>query len=473
MKKLNVILSLILTAVLCVSVFSVPSYALESSSLPGDANGDGKVDVMDVTAIQRHILKLSVLDDESVERAKVCGYSGLSIIDATAIQRYIVGLISAFPAEKPETESVTKAKENITIYFTNNKNWETVNARFFNRATGDSETAVMKFLEKNGDGEDVYSADVDVSKYDRVVFGDGTDETTDTPVTKASSGYFIRPETKRYNGKLLAGVYTYGEQYPGNIDTVVMDYPDGYEKDIYIWTPEDYDPKNRSKRYSVLYLCDGQNLFDLTRTRTIHKWRCDESVLSLMNNGGDGIIIVGVASNGRYRFNELTPEIGEFTSSMPPLPEGTELNGEIFSDFMINKVIPYVELNYNTNSIRGISGSSNGGIEAFYIGMEHPDKFSYVGAISPALDFFEPEVWGEYFAEKDFSGRVPKIYFYSGNSDMIEKIQCEATGKMETTLKAAGYPADKFTVVIDDDGAHSEDFWAIYFPEMLSYGLNF
>lgn len=473
MKKFKKTAVSLTAAVLSVFMLSVPSYALESSQIMGDVNGDGKINIVDVTAVRRHIAKLRMLDDEAIARAKVCSYERLSILDATALQRYLAGFIKQFPADNTEKETVAKVKNKITIYLTNNKNWSTVNARFLNHKTGESVNAEMRFLEKNSDGEDVYSATVDVTKYDRVVFGDGTVETTDTPVTKASSGYYIRTEDKKYNGKLIAGIYTYNQQIKGNIDTVEMDYPDGYDKKVYIWTPEGYNPKDKSKKYSVLYMTDGQNLFDQFHSRAVHRWRCDETALSLMDNGGDGVIIVGVASSGQYRFNELTPNIGSLTPAIPELPDDVSLNGETFSDFIVNDVVPYVENNYNTNSIRGIAGSSSGGIEAFYIGIEHPDKFSYVGAISPAFDLFEEDVWENYFSTKSFKGKVPRMYLYCGNSDFVEQLQYKGTVLMDSQLKALGYPTDKLTTVLDEDGAHNEDFWAIYFPDMLSYGLQY
>lgn len=468
MKKLIKIVSLFIVMILSVCVLSVHSYALETSELLGDANGDGKVNINDVTAIQRHIAKLKSLDDSSIERSKVCGYEKLSIIDATAVQSYIAKRILEFPAERATSDTVTKVKNDITIYFTNTKNWSKVNARFFNRSTGVSENTEMKFLEKDKNGDDIYTASADISKYDRVVFGDGEDETTDTPLTKASSGYYIMSGNKKYNGKLLAGIYTYGKNNSGNIDTVEMNYPDGYEKDIYIWTPEDYNPDDVNKKYSVLYMCDGQNLFN-------HRWFCDVSINSLMSNGGDGVIVVGITSSGQFRFNELTPNIGELTSAIPELPDNVNLLGETFSDFVVNNVIPYVENNYNTNSIRGIAGSSSGGIESFYIGMEHLDKFRYVGAMSPAFDYFEDDVWDRYLSKKDFSKKVPRIYISNGNNpdDFVEQTMYKAASAMEAKIKSYGYPAGKVTTVLDDDAAHNESFWAIYFPDMLSFGLQF
>ena len=141
---------------------------------------------------------------------------------------------------------------------------------------------------------------------------------------------------------------------------------------------------------------------------------------------------------------------------------------------MTDTVIPYVEANYNTNSIRGVAGSSSGGIEAFYIGMENMDKFRYIGALSPAFILYNKSVWDNYLSTKDFSGEVPRIYFFCGNStqDQLEQALYTNAVAMEGWMTNHGYPSDKMITVTDQDAVHNEGFWALYFPEALSWGLD-
>lgn len=381
-------------------------------------------------------------------------------------------VFEAIPDEEP-----TKVKNNITIYFSNNLNWSTVNAYIYKQSSGTALKAwpgsAMKYVKTNNEGEKVYSATVDVSKYDRVIFNNGTDQTTDTPVTKSSSGYFINSK-KSYSDKYLCGVYPYGQSGEGKVTTVSMDYPDGYKKKVYIWTPEGYNAADKSKKYSVLYMCDGQNLFGQASTLSGYEWECDESVLSLMGNGGDGVIVVGIeaGSPSSRRDHELTPNLGT-----PVSFAGSSFvngGGKVFSDFVVDTVIPYVEKNYNTNSYRGVAGSSSGGIEAFYIGVEHMDKFRYIGALSPAFILYDQATWNKYLKTKDFSGNVPRIYFFCGNSsqDQLEQALYLNATAMEGWLKKLGYPTDRMVTVTDADATHSEGFWAVYFPEMLSWGMD-
>lgn len=506
------IFSVILIAALAVSLLCTTAVGVPVSQKRGDVDGDGEVSILDATVIQRWLVDLETLDDDAIARAKVCGGEELTILDATEIQRYVAGLIDRFPAgdilptdaptqpvtDKPTVkpteaptqpatqpstepqEEVTKVKNNITVYFSNNKNWSTVNAYIYKQSTGTALAAwpgkAMTYVKVNNEGEKVYSVTADVTKYDRIIFNNGTDQTTDTPLTKASSGYFLDPVSKgkEYGGKYVAGLYPYSQNGEGKITTVNMDYPDGYKKPVYIWTPEGYNANDKSKKYSVLYMCDGQNLFGNKTTFSGYEWECDETVLSLMKNGGDGVIVVGVDNSTNKRNHELTPNLGKLSSLGSGDPSYQNGGGKVYSDFVVDTVIPYVEKNYNVNSIRGIAGSSSGGIEAFYIGMENMDKFRYIGALSPAFILYDKAVWDKYLSAKGFTGNVPRIYFFNGNSDKDQLEQALYTNAvaMEGWMKAAGYPADKMVTVTDADATHSEGFWALYFPEMLSWGLD-
>ena len=502
MKK-RIVSVLLIAVLLCGAVMGsmISSHATE---LYGDVDGDDDVTIIDVTMIQRHLAGVIRLDDAAQRRGDVDADEDMTVIDATLIQRYLSGIIDKFPAgetlptQEPIIEptqapteaptqapteaddEVTKVKNIIPIHFTNNKSWTAVYAYLFNSDTGAAKTewpgTAMTNPVTNNLGEKVYSMNVDVTQYDRVIFNNGAKiQTTDLPVSKASSGYFI--QAKAAGGKYLAGVYPFGQDKEGTIKTVSFDYPDGYKKNVYVWLPEGYNANDNSKKYSVLYMCDGQNLFGQATTLSAYEWECDESVLSLMQNGGDGVIVVGIAcgSTEARRNHELTPNLGEVATvageDMSTYQNG---GGKVFSDFVTDTVIPYVEKNYNTNSIRGIAGSSSGGIEAFYIGMENMDKFRYIGALSPAFILYNQPVWDNYLSGKDFSGDVPRIYFYCGNStkDMLEQALYPNATAMEGWMKTHGYPADRMITKTDADAVHNEGFWALYFPEMLSWCMD-
>ena len=487
--KRHVILLSLTVLILSALVFSFAAGAVTL----GDVDGDNTVSILDATMIQRHLASILTLDAEQKQAGMVENGKTLSVLDATLIQKKLASLIDRFPVqditpteeasteaptEAPtqpatEKEEVTKVNEKVDIYFSNNKNWTVVNAYLFSSSTGKAASqwpgSPMKLHTTNSFGEQIYKLTVDTAVYDRVIFNNGTSQTTDTPVTKASSGYFIMGQQGK---KLVAGVYPYGQNNEGSIKTVKMEYSKGYNKNIYIWTPEGYNADDKTKKYSVLYMCDGQNLFGQYQTLSGYEWECDETVLSLMQNGGDGVIVVGIDNSNNKRDNELTPNLGKLAPGVGSYGSYENGSGAYYADFVVNKVIPYVEANYNTNSIRGVAGSSSGGIEAFYIGIENMETFRYIGALSPAFVLYDETVWKNYLSQKDFSGDVPRIYLFNGYNDELEKELYKNAKAMSGWLTSCGYDNGKIFWSEDKDATHNEIFWALYFPEMLAFGLD-
>jgi enterochelin esterase-like enzyme len=202
---------------------------------------------------------------------------------------------------------------------------------------------------------------------------------------------------------MVVGTYAYTGADAGNVTTTTLEYSTGYNKKIWIWTPADYSATSATK-YKTIYLMDGQNLFDGDHTDGYGGWQITDAVESLMANGGKGIILVGIDNSNSKRDSELTPDIGDVKSQYQS--EFGNRTGKAFSDFVVNKVMPYVQSNYNSGTSakdNAIVGSSSGGLESFYIGMEHMDKFGYIGALSPAFSLFSDSVWNSYLSKYDFT----------------------------------------------------------------------
>ncbi len=470
------LLSIILTTLILCSCIIVPATGANANVLYGDADLDNNVSVMDATAIQQHLAQMSLLTDDGLSLSDVDNDKEVTVLDATFIQKYVAGIIDKFPVQESENV-ITKVDPVVNFYFSNNRGWEYCYVYIYNSKTGDNMATwpgtQLTDGSVNSYGETVYRFTADTTKYDRVIFSNGSAQTTDTPLTVANSGYFIIT-TK--NGKFIAALYPYGQENEGTIKQVNLEYSAGYNKRITIWTPVGYDANDKNKKYSVLYMTDGQNLFGNDENCSQYEWEVDETVLSYMQNGGDGIIVVGIDNSNSKRDSELTPDIGDVvpTFNYGGFKNGT---GETYSDFVVEKVIPYVDANYNTNNIRGIAGSSSGGIESFYIGMENMDKFSYIGAISPAFLLYNEKTWSEYLDKFDFTDEtnLPRIYFFNGNSpsDSLEQELYPNAVAMQGWMEKKGYPSSLMTTVVDNDATHNEMFWALYFPEALSFGLGY
>ncbi|MDO4419178.1 MAG: alpha/beta hydrolase-fold protein [Ruminococcus sp.] len=493
----------------------------EDNFLCADCNNDSKVNVKDATWVQKYLAKIecpypigkeitysesettppitstevtettTVPVTETAEPSEVLTTANVTSVstdatettpaESTTATETPATSITTDPIE-PTTESEpqtmpsynpVKPDTNITIYFSNNVGWSEVNAYLYNEEKQlelkSWPGAAMTYLTTNDYGEKIYKMDVDVSEYNRVVFNNGKSQTLNAALTVASSGFFVTSQTPKTAMQL--GVYSYDTTDYGAKTTVKLSYPTGYQKPVEIWTPAGYDPADTNKKYSVIYLLDGQQQFDDSDAYN-GGWGSDEVITALMKNGGEGIILVGV-DNQTNRDNELTPNIGNLN---PSYNYGGFKNGsgQQFADFVAKTVVPYVEANYNvyTDAAHSaIVGSSSGGIEAFYIGMEYMNEFGRIGALSPAFMLFDDSTWVDYFSKYDFtdSAKLPRIYFYNGGGDALEQELLPAAQGMKGLLSDLGYDESKMTFVYDEKNAHNESAWRNIMPEVVTW----
>ncbi len=491
MKKIVVFISMILVLLLSLTFMVAVSADDTGSALYyGDTDLNYSVNVKDATLIQKHLAMIVTLDETQLLCADADLSEAVNIKDATVIQKHVAMLPQSYPVGEPiiggdptepgtTTPSTTQPEEkmdtNITIYFSNNVGWSTVNAYLYNESVGVENASwpgvAMTLHGTNDFGEKIYKMEVDVSVYNRVVFNNGKSQTMNASLSVASSGFYITSQTPKSGMQL--GIYAFEEANYGKMETVNLDYPDGYQKPIYIWTPNGYDPEDTSKEYKVIYLLDGQNQFlDHSATAFNGIWATDKTVTSLQHNGGEGIILVGI-DNSRNRDNELTPDIGPI---IPQYAYGGFLNGtgERFSDFVADTVMPYICENYNVSDKpedNAIAGSSSGGLEAFYIGMEHMDKFGNIGSLSPAFMLFDKADWDKYLDKFDFSNpdELPRIYFYNGGGDSLEVELNPYAKAMPQWMEALGYPSDKMIFAYEEKNQHNETAWRCVMPEIVTW----
>ncbi len=160
----------------------------------------------------------------------------------------------------------------------------------------------------------------------------------------------------------------------GTIDS--MSIPQlGRTRRVWIYLPPDYATSGR--RYPVLYMHDGQNVFD-EATSYAGEWGVDETLDSLHAAGDPGIIVVAVDHGGTLRVPEYSPWPTRFGAG----------EGDAYAAFLANTLKPWVDDNYRTLTDRmhtGITGSSMGGLVSFYAALKYPDVFGLAGVFSPAF----------------------------------------------------------------------------------------
>jgi predicted alpha/beta superfamily hydrolase len=154
-----------------------------------------------------------------------------------------------------------------------------------------------------------------------------------------------------------------------------------YPRDILIYLPPDYGLNQQ--RYPVLYMHDGNNLFDPDTAFLNQEWRVDEHLENLIHAKEiEPIIVIGIYN---------TPERNSEYTWLPReningCVEGG--NGPLYARFLVEELKPMVDLLFLTRPERestAVSGASLGGLISFYLGLYYSDVFSHIGMLSPSL----------------------------------------------------------------------------------------
>lgn len=231
----------------------------------------------------------------------------------------------------------------------------------------------------------------------------------------------------------------------------------GRTRRVWIYLPPDY--ASSDKRYPVLYMHDGQNVFDAA-TSYAGEWGVDEALDSLHAAGDPGAIVVAVDNGQQQRVNEYSP----WTH-----PEHGGGQGDAYADWMANTLKPYVDGHYRTRpgpESTGIMGSSMGGLISLTTALRHPSVFGRVGVLSPSL-WFSDSVFVAARAGVA-SGPRPRMYFVSGGREgpaTEPGIVVVSQQRMIGTLAAAGWTVGTDVIGTGpDEGEHREWFWRREFP---------
>jgi len=245
------------------------------------------------------------------------------------------------------------------------------------------------------------------------------------------------------------------------------------ERDIYVWLPPSYDPRKR-RRYPVLYMHDGQNLFDAPLSFS-GEWEVDETMTALSRDGLEAII-VGVPNN-----SDRTTEYNPFND--PYLGQG---RGDDYMAFLVETVKPMIDADFLTAPGRehtGLGGSSMGGLISMYGFFKHPQVFGLCAALSPAY-WFGGNALITYVEDAPY---VPgKIYMDIGTQegvvaqsfprhlgitqDRMSRFYVTSVQQIQRRLLEKGYTD---MLYVEDEGApHHESAWARRLPKALRYLLG-
>lgn len=225
----------------------------------------------------------------------------------------------------------------------------------------------------------------------------------------------------------------------------------GNTRQVTIYLPPGYDERD-GRRYPVLYMQDGQNLFDAERAYIPGQhWRVREAAdAAIGERTADPMIVIGLDHAGIGRMDEYTP-----------VRDQKHNGGGRASDYarmLAEELKPMIDERFRTLSDpenTAIAGSSLGGLMTLHAVLTRPDIFGRGGAISPSV------WWGERAILKtvdEFQGRPPRLWLDIGGREGLEALSDART--LRDKLQDKGFGGESFRYYEDRRADHSERAWA-------------
>lgn len=231
-----------------------------------------------------------------------------------------------------------------------------------------------------------------------------------------------------------------------------------------VWLPPGYDSaEHRTERYPVLYLNDGQDLFDAcTSIFNREEWRADETATELIGSGKvRPLIIIGIDNAGKAdRPKEYLPFPDDTLTPAVPV-----VRGEDYPVFLLDEVMPFINHEYRTKpdpADTGLGGSSYGAGIALYTVMARPGHFGKLLLESPSLYAHD-----NYLLRKarEFT-RWPETIFI-GVGSINEPV--DDVHQLGSILRSHRLRSKRLLIVIEPGAAHNEKAWAERFPQALQF----
>ena len=247
-----------------------------------------------------------------------------------------------------------------------------------------------------------------------------------------------------------------------------------------VWLPEGYSPK---KKYAVLYMHDGQMLYDSSTTWNKQEWGVDETVGRLLKERKiKDVIVVGVWNGGKYRHTDYFPQ-----KPFERLPQqerdtlyyakrtngalvfqGEKVHSDLYLKFLVTELKPFIDKTYATRKDRAntfIAGSSMGGLISMYAICEYPDVFGGAACLSthwPGVFSMEdnpvPAAFMNYLRNHLPSPTNHKIYFDYGDAT-LDAMYPPLQKMADEIMKAKGFSSVNWITKYFPGEDHSEGAW--------------
>jgi len=270
------------------------------------------------------------------------------------------------------------------------------------------------------------------------------------------------------------------EKFKGTINRIET-FPSKYitPRTVDIWLPENY---NSSKKYSVLYMHDGQMLFDASTTWNKQEWMVDEVATKLMSEGKTvDFIVVAIWNISQIRHTDLYPKKPfELLSKEQQKTVESEakklnmdwslekINSDNYLKFIVKELKPYVDKEYSIYTDAqhtAIMGSSMGGLISMYAICEYPKVFGNAACLSTHWVGFRdfennpiPETFFSYMKKKLPNPKNHKIYFDYG-TETLDESYLKYEYRVDEVLQSKGYTTENYKNLKFEGENHSEASW--------------
>jgi len=224
-------------------------------------------------------------------------------------------------------------------------------------------------------------------------------------------------------------------------------------RDIIVYLPPGYDSAGGA-RYPVLYMHDGQNLFDAATAFAGNEWGLDETCEELIQAGQiEPLIVVGIYNAGVER-------IAEYTHVKDRRGQGGRARA--YGKLLMQELKPFIDSEYRTltgAADTGLGGSSLGGLATLYLGLRHPGIFSRLMVMSPSVWWSNRAILRE--VSRAAYGTQQKIWLDIGTAeDRDPEISVRHTVDLRDALIAKGWQPSQDLEFLQDEGAgHNEQAW--------------
>jgi predicted alpha/beta superfamily hydrolase len=233
-----------------------------------------------------------------------------------------------------------------------------------------------------------------------------------------------------------------------------------HERTIIVYLPPGYEPES-ADRYSVLYLQDGQNIFDQA-TSIGEEWHVDEVAQNLITGGQiEPVIVVGIYNTGVHRIDEYAP------TARPDAGGGGRADD--YGRMLVEELKPFIDLTYKTlpsAASTAIGGSSLGGLLSMHLGLRYPTAFSRLALLSPSVWWDDRLILREVEA---LPNKLPlRIWLDAGTAEG-ESVLSDARALRDALVGKGWTIGDDLAYLEAEGGEHNERSWAARIDLVLKF----